>query len=133
MYLLILLLGSVAVLLTVNSFLHHKERKVKKMRTPNSLEDFIEFFSRKGIPQHILVNVYRYFQDWQGEKDFPVRPIDDLYKVYGICDDDIDDTIDDLAESCGCKIPDAEDVKDMPHIRTVEDVTYVLFRLYKLK
>lgn len=71
--------------------------------------------------------VYNYFQSWQSVKEFPVDPNDDLCKVYGIVDDDVDDAVIELASGWRAKLPST--FEGLQPVRTVADVVRLLHRL----
>jgi len=99
------------------------------MRGVHGLDDFVAFFSGEEIPRRTLVEVYKYFQSLQSVKDFQVHPTDNLYKVYGVWNEDLDDAVLELAKRCGSKTPVTEDLQNMPAVRTVADIVRLLSRL----
>ena len=129
---LITVLGGVVLFLVVNVRLRSKNAKIAASRSGDSREDFIYYFSKEGAPKEILVEVYRSLQALQSAKNFPVRPDDDLYQVYGIWNEDLDDLIIELAQTCGCKTPTTEDVAELAPIRSVKDLVRLLHRFYEL-
>ena len=94
-----------------------------------SLDQFLDHFSTETIPERILLEVYRYFQNLQTARDFPVHPADDLYKVYGVWNEDLDDAVIELARKCGCKTPTNENVAGINAVQTIEDLVRLLARL----
>ena len=106
-------------------------KKGHEERNQYQSEGFLQYFSKQGIPDFLSLEVYKYIQDFRGAKDFAVQPADDLYKVYGIWSEDLDDAVLQLAQKIGCPKPTTEDVKDMPPVHTIEDLVWLLFRLYE--
>ena len=86
-------------------------------------------FQTESFPRDKLREVYDYFQSWQSVKNFPVDPNDDLYEVYGICDEDLDDAVFELAARWRKKSPADFDLEGHPPIRTVADLVRLLSRL----
>ncbi len=56
-------------------------------------------------------------------------PEHDLYGVYRIWDEDLDDAVLELAHKCGLKKPTTEAVKDLPPVCNVEDLVRLLAQL----
>jgi hypothetical protein len=105
-----------------------KLQKLKKERPDNDLNTFMRSFEHEGINERLLREVYHYFQHITSGVDFPVLPTDRLYEVFGLCDEDLDDAILEIAERSGCQTPTTEEVKGLPPVRTVEDVVRLLSR-----
>jgi len=103
-----------------------KEERLKAQRKGENMETFFASFSNTQVDERLLREVYQYFQGATLSKDFPVRYTDNIDKVYGICDDDLDDAILDLANLCGYRTPTTEEVKHLKPIRTIEDLVKLL-------
>jgi hypothetical protein len=110
-----------------NLLLRYREKRLAHSRSGQGFETFIAYFSGEDIPRDKLRLVYEYFQSWQFIKNFPVRPSDNLSKVYGIVDDDLDDALIELAARWRAKLPPTFD--GLPPVRTVADVVYLLHQL----
>lgn len=110
-----------------NWLLRYREQKLADTRRGQGFEDFTDHFSGEDIPVDKLRLVYDYFQSWQSVKGFPVRPNDDLYKVYGIVDDDVDDAVIELAGRWRVELPAM--FEGLQPIRTVADVVHLLHQL----
>lgn len=82
--------------------------------------DNIQSFTAIGTPTVLAERVIRYLQNWKNRADFPVDPGDDIYHVYGIVDEDLDDFILAIAETNGFKLPESTAYWQNP-IVTVED------------
>ena len=120
----LLISGGLAIFLAGNGLLRYREHRLAKARTGQGFDEFVAYFSGEDIPLYKLREVYDYFQNWQSVKDFPVLPTDDLYKVYGICDEDLDDAVIELASRCHVKLPATFD--GVEPVRTVADVVRLL-------
>lgn len=128
---LMMILGGVGVFLVVNGLLRSRDAKTAASRSGDSLEDFIDHFSKEEVPKQIVVEAYQSLQAWQGVKDFPARHDDDLYQVYGIWNEDLDDLIIELAQRCGCETPTTDAVAELAPVRSVEDLVRLLEHFYK--
>ena len=122
----LLLSGIVASVLAGNFFLRKRAQKLADNRRGQGFEEFTAYFSDEDIPRAKLRLVYDYFQKWQSVKNFPVVPNDDLSKVYGIVDDDVDDAVIELADRWRAKLPAT--FEGFPPVRTVADVVHLLNR-----
>jgi hypothetical protein len=123
----LLLSGIVASFLAANSLLRYRDKKLADSRRGQGFGDFTAYFSGEDMSLDKLRLVYDYFQSWQYVKDFPVHPDDDLSKVYGIVDDDVDDTVIELAAGWRAKLPAT--FEGLGPVRTVADVVRLLHRL----
>ena len=124
----LLLSGIAAIFLAGNWALRHREHHVAKMRTGQGFDEFVGYFSGAGIPRDRLREVYEYFQSLQSVKNFPVQADDDLYKVFGICNEDVDDAVLELAKRWHRKLPASSDLPVEPPVRTVADMVRLLHR-----
>ena len=93
---------------------------------------FEEHFRRAGVPARIAREVYLLLRDGSFLGRAEVRPGDELYKVYGLCEEDLDDAVLELARRCGCRRPTTQDVSGLPPVRTVEDLVRLIFYLKNL-
>lgn len=50
---------------------------------------------------------------------FTPHPDDDLLKVFGLADEDLDELVLELLERCGCRVPNPSETAKMPAVRTV--------------
>ena len=123
----LLLVGIMASFLALTGFLRYREQKIAKTRSGLGFDDFVAYFSGEDIPMYKLREVYEYFQNWQSVKNFPVLPGDDLYKVYGIYDEDVDDAVIELADRWRAKLPPT--FEGLEPVRTVADIVHLLNQL----
>jgi hypothetical protein len=121
------LLGILATFLAGDLWLRHREQKIAKRRSGLGFADFVAYFSGEDIPLYKLREVYEYFQNWQSVKNFPVLPADDLIKVYGIVDEDLDDAVIELANRWRAKLPPS--FEGLQPVRTVADIVHLLQQL----
>lgn len=127
MQLLLVVTGVLATFLAGNCLLHHRAKRLARSRSGTGFEDFVAYFAAENIPRDKLRVVYDYLQDWQSVKDFPVQATDDLYKIYGICDEDLDDAAIELAAKWRVVLP-ADFIAPGP-INTVADLVLLLAAL----
>jgi hypothetical protein len=73
--------------------------RIARERRDQDIQDFLVYFAEHRIPQSLLERVYRYLQSFAGMETFSVHPNDDLSRVYGIVNEDLDDMILKLAWS----------------------------------
>lgn len=106
-----------------------KLNKLKKERPLEGLDTFLLGFANQGVSQRLLSEAYHYFQHVTEGVDFPVRPSDDLYEVFGIHGEDVDETVLEIARRSGVRAPTAREIKGSPPLRTVRDVVTLLDRL----
>ena len=64
--------------------------------------------------------------------DFPVMPTDSLGKVYGICEEDLEDAVVSLSPGVSMETRQAA-LKDFPPIKTVEDLANALAQIARLQ
>lgn len=127
MRVLLVLSGAVAIFVAGDWWLRYRAKRLARSRSGIGFDDFVGYFSAEQIPQDKLRVVYDYLQDWQSVKDFPVQATDDLYKVYGICEEDLDDAVVDLAAKWRVVLP--ADFGEIAPVHTVADLVHVLARL----
>lgn len=127
MRLLLFLSGGLAVFLVGNWVIHQRAKALARSRIGMDFDDFAAHFSARNIPHDKLRVVYEHFQDLQTVRNFPVLATDDLYKVYGICDDDLDDAVIELAAKWRVILPDK--FEGVAPVRTVADLVHLLARL----
>ena len=119
--------SALAIFLTGNWLLQYRATRLARGRRGTGFENFVAYFSGENVPRDKLRVVYEYLQDWQPVKDFPVQATDDLYKVYGICDDDLDDAVIELAGKWRVVLP--YDLTGLGPVNTVADLVLLLSRL----
>lgn len=120
-------IASCVVIWGIGEFLMvRRGRHLKRSRAGEGFETFRSSFSDEQVPEEILRYGYRYFQDWKGDPDFPVRASDSIYGIYGIVDEDFVDMIDHLEAECGSRLPE-----NLTGVKTVGDLVRLLHRYRK--
>ena len=124
---LIILFAFVVLFLVVTGVNHYRAKKLARIRRGIGFDQFVAHFSGERIPRDKLFVVYEHLQRWQTVKDFPVLATDDLCKVYGICEEDLDDAVIDLAEKWRVVLP--ADFQGVEPVHTVADLVRLLANL----
>ncbi|MGH9874511.1 MAG: hypothetical protein ACRD9S_18810 [Pyrinomonadaceae bacterium] len=124
-------LGGLTTFVALNALFRIKDAKIARSRVGYGVNDFLEYFSKQQVPGQIALEVYQYFQELQTRPGFPAHPRDDLYKVYGIWHEDLDDAVLELAKKCGCKTPTNELLDGIAPIKSIEDLVRLLVHLCK--
>jgi hypothetical protein len=105
--------------------------RLARMSAARRGEGFEEFSSQLAgldLPSSIQRSVFDFLRKRVRVPDFPVRPADELGRVYGIVEDDVYDAAREIAEGCGKMLPERSD-ENVRSIRTVTDlVRYVARR-----
>ena len=118
LYVIAALVGLIAFLSIIS---YIREYAIRRNRKNDKTEDFFGHFVDMGIPRPLVLSVYTYLQKWTAFDDFPVRPQDDIGKIYGIVGGDHDDLIIEIAEINNLIAPPNSDHWQKP-LDTVEDV-----------
>lgn len=115
-------LGAVLAFLvtTATGLFRIRARRMARERAGESFRDFAAQFSGQGIENEVLLAVYRHFQTVMRRdvEHFPVRPGDEIARVYGVVDDDLDDAIKELLT--GRELPTPTTL--LPRVKTVGDL-----------
>jgi hypothetical protein len=98
-------------------------RQRRRMSKPggHSQADFIASFEGDQIPAELLKVTYEYLRKCLPAA-FPVDPTDDLGKVYGMYEEDLDDAVTTIASAANRSLTSVKETKDSPPVRTVEDL-----------
>lgn len=123
---------SITGFITGNFLLSWNQKKLKKERQGENFTTFMNYFSEEEISENICFQVYRYLQNSDIKlHNFPIRPIDALGTVYGICEEDLDEAVLEIARNCGCQISNINNIREMKPVRTVEDLVRFLMDLQR--
>ncbi|MBN9522982.1 hypothetical protein J0H58_31465 [bacterium] len=102
---------ALVVLVAVGTILgQHRTRRIAAGRVGETFDTFSAGFSPGDAPPEILRAVYAQLQDWCSGAvyAFPVRAGDDLGRVYGLVEDDLDEQVLEVMARCGRRLPSAE-------------------------
>jgi hypothetical protein len=113
-----------------------KEARLKKGIT---LQMFFEYFLEKGVDHKLCKIVYEYFQEWENVpvwplgkeiENFPVMPLDDIGKIYGIALETLDNAmLEILARYTNIPAKDIaiENLSEV-EIQTIDDLVITLWK-----
>lgn len=124
---LIFFAGFAVVVLAAAVVMHYRTKRLAQKRRGIGFDDFAAYFAGERIPRDKLYVVYEYLQGEQSVKDFPVLATDDLCKVYGICEEDLDDAAINLATKWHVTLP--AEFEGVEPVRTVADLVRLLASL----
>jgi hypothetical protein len=127
MRVLLILAGFVALVLAAALVNHYRAKRLARQRSGIGFDDFVAYFSADQIPRDKLFAVYEHLRGWMSVEDFPVHATDDLCKVYGICEEDIDDAVIDLARKWRVVLP--VDFEVVSPVNTVAELVRLLAQL----
>jgi hypothetical protein len=133
LYLLMGVIASVVLWTAVaNGIKWFKQYRLKRSRKGQDRQSFVRYFIVEGIPEALVIEVYRYLQKLQWVKGFPVSPEDDMEQVYGLQDEDLTEAIIEIAKICRVPIPPANSpLWNQAHIFSVEDLIRFIDFLYQ--
>jgi hypothetical protein len=121
------------LILTTTSFLSGSfilswnQKRWKEERQGENFTTFMDYFLGEEIPENICFQIYTYLQSVDiNLQDFPIRPTDDLGTVYGICEEDLDEAVLEIARRCDCPMTN---ISNMRAIKTVEDLVRLMVNL----
>ncbi|MCY7286177.1 MAG: hypothetical protein LH679_22700 [Cyanobacteria bacterium CAN_BIN43] len=122
-----LLMGVIALVvlwtLAATGFKWLKQYRLKRSRKGQNRQSFVRYFVVEGIPEALVIEVYRYLQKLQLVKGFPASPEDNLEQVYGLRDEDLTEAIVDIVKVCRIPIPpENSPLWVQAHIFSVEDL-----------
>ena len=96
-----------------------RQRRRMQQRERYELSDFMRHFGREP---DIAEEVWNSLSREAVVEGFKPRPEDDLLKVFGLADEDLDDLVLNILERCRCRIPSPAETAGMPAVRTVADL-----------
>lgn len=122
-----LLLGVIAIVViwtaATTGFKWLKQYRLKRNRRGQDRQSFVRYFVVEGIPEALVIEVYRYLQKLQMVKKFPVSPEDNLQQIYGLQDEDLTEAIVEIAKVCRTPLPpENSPVWIQAYIFSVEDL-----------
>lgn len=80
-----------------------------------------KYSAYRDVPDALVESVERYLREWMKRENFPVHPDDDIYEVYGIVDEDLDDLVLAIADANGRTPPGSTAYWQTP-VATVLDI-----------
>jgi hypothetical protein len=116
-----------------NPFGTWKCTRLAKQRLGQDFFSFQRAFENKPVSERVLKAVYDYFQSAAPVDKFPVLASDGISDVYGICDEDLDDAFLDIARTVGCRIPEMDEMRQEPPVKTVADLAILLSKFEQVE
>ena len=120
--------------ITIDSFFYYKMlKKLKEERIKNGITSkmFFHYFLEKGVDEKFCQVVYEDFQKWvESIGNFPIMPLDNIFKIYRIADETLDDAIlEILARYQNIPVKNV-DVTNIPEatIQTIDDLVMALWK-----
>lgn len=103
-------------------------KRLAKKREGLSICEFARSFDCRRVDTKIIRAAYEGFQNWAGFgiKDFPVMASDDVYKIYGMESEDLEDFGGELAEKVGRSWNALESNPLYGKVNTVRDLVLFL-------
>lgn len=122
-----LLFGVIAIVVlwtvAATGFKWLQQYRLKRDRRGQDRQSFVRYFIVEGIPEALVIEVYRYLQKLQLVRGFPVSPADNMAQVYGLQDEDLTEAIVEIAQICRVPIPpENSPLWSQAHIFSVEDL-----------
>ncbi len=119
--------GFVALVVVVNAWIRVRIRRIAASRPGENFDTFHSSFAADDIPAEILHAVYAEFQkSCSGAvAAFPVHAADDIGRIYGMVDEDLEYAVSEVVEELGRQFPPDEMLRKMQPAITVRD--FVLF------
>ena len=85
------------------------------------MDSNVEQFILAGTPKELAESVVQYLRDWKNRPDLSVSPTDNIYRKYGIVDEDLDDFVLEVADSNGRRPPESTAYWQTP-VETLQDL-----------
>ncbi|MBS0208212.1 MAG: hypothetical protein JSS27_04585 [Planctomycetes bacterium] len=118
-------LGACALLIVVGTiWIRVRTRRTALSRSGENFDTFRAAFAPHEPPQEVLLAVYAELQRWCADAaaTFPIRADDDIGRIYGMVDEDLDETIQKVIADCGRQFPPDEQLVQVRPVVTVRDL-----------
>ena len=96
-----------------------RQRRLVGERAWLTEDRFVSHFPNSS---DIASEVWRSLQREAVVENFRVAPSDDLFEVFGMADDDVEELVLELLGRFDCRVPAPSETKQMPEVRTASDV-----------
>lgn len=104
-----------------------RQKQLGKARPPLGEDEFAKQISDAGGDREAAFIVYRKLSEWTYVKGFTPYPVDDLGKIYGIAEEELDeDMILDVLNSLGVPPPSKERVAAFGAVKTPLQITQLV-------
>ena len=118
-----------ALLSRVVSPFYYRQERLAISRRPYSMAEFTDYFSSRGMDADGASAVWEALRECADFKDLTPYPQDNILKVYGLADQDLDDCILDSLSRCGRRIPPSAETIILPPVETVADLVKVVAQM----
>jgi hypothetical protein len=102
--------------------LRHRQLKLMKSRHSYSKTQFIKDFDNSDAECKIAAEVWDALRKEAVISEFKPKPEDSLLEVFGLADEDLDDVVLALLNSCHCRIPSNHEIETTSPVYTVADL-----------
>jgi hypothetical protein len=110
--------------------LRRRQLALMTARQSYSKSDFLGFFVARGIAPEIADGVWNILVDNAVVEGFKPRPEDDLAKVFGLAEEDLDeDVVLELLQRFGFRIPGPVEVESMAPVNTATDLVEFIWQM----
>jgi hypothetical protein len=96
-----------------------RQRRLMEQRADYQFADFMQHFGREP---EIAKEIWSALSDHALVYGFKPKPQDELLKVFGLAEEDLDDLVLRILQRCGCRIPSVAETGRMKPVRTVGDL-----------
>ena len=104
-----------------------RQKNLAKVRPPMNETEFVAEVIKMGGDEEAALLIHRELCDWVCAKGFTPYPDDNLLRIYGMADEELDeDLILDMLERFGLPIPDQELIDDFGAMDTPTDVARLI-------
>ena len=103
-------LGFVAWVVAGTVWIRVRTRRIAASRPGENFDTFHSSFAADDIPAEILQVVYAECQEWCSDAvaAFPVRAADNISRIYGLVDEDLEYAVLDVVQELDRQLPPAE-------------------------
>ena len=104
---------------------YFRQMRLSESRRPYTKENFCDYFEALSVDAKIASEVWNALSDSADFDEFRPYPEDDILRVYGLADEDLDDLVLGILNRCQCRVPSPAETASMAPLETVVDL--VLF------
>lgn len=101
---------------------YFRQKRLSEVRHPYTKKEFLEYFRKFGINNEMILEVWDALIQDADFDDFRPYPEDNLLKVFGLADEDLDDLILGILNRCKCRIPPPSETLKIAPVQTVTDL-----------
>lgn len=120
--------GFVVLIAAMTFILRIRNRRIAATRTGDTFEKFANSFSEIEAAPEVIRLTYLKLQEWMADSvdAFPVRADDDIGRVYGMVDTDLELALIEVIDALGRELPAKAVIERMTPIDTVQDFVRVV-------